>query len=268
MKIQIVSDLHLESASQREWIKRNPLEVVGDILVLAGDIGSWKDVKELEEEEFILWATSHYKYVLMIHGNHSFYGAGDLGTIEDGFIKTKYDNLYYGFNTSVVLDGVEFILCPLWSDIDPKREIPIYVSLSDFRRIKYKGEPLTIEGYREVHRRCLKYLEEAMFLFPTEYPRVVITHHAPSLELANTMFGGDIYTSAFNSPLDSLIASSGASYWIYGHTHSNVCKEIRGVPCVCNQLGYVNHNEHRMNKYKPNFFVELNPLYESHCENV
>ena len=72
MKIQIVSDLHLESASQRDWIKRNPLEVVGDILVLAGDIGSWKDVKELEEEEFISWATSHYKYVLMIHGNHSF----------------------------------------------------------------------------------------------------------------------------------------------------------------------------------------------------
>ena len=37
MKIQFVSDLHLEFADNRAYLKEHPLEVTGDILLLAGD---------------------------------------------------------------------------------------------------------------------------------------------------------------------------------------------------------------------------------------
>ena len=42
MKVQYCSDLHLEFAQNEKFLADNPIQAVGDILVLAGDIIYWE----------------------------------------------------------------------------------------------------------------------------------------------------------------------------------------------------------------------------------
>ena len=56
MKIQFASDIHLEFLENSKYIKENPFEVTGEVLVLAGDIGYLKD-KTLPSLKFWKWAS-------------------------------------------------------------------------------------------------------------------------------------------------------------------------------------------------------------------
>ena len=255
MKIQIASDLHLEFDSQKEWLENFPLSVAGDVLVLAGDISIWMEPIKWDDW-FLDWATSNYKYVVMVHGNHSFYRNGDLARSKNGLVETIYPNLYYGYNTSVVLDGVEFVLSPLWSNIDLKLEAYITQTLSDFKCIRYDTYPLTASRYNKLHRECVAFLEEAFKEEPT-CPRVVVTHHAPSLSLESHKHQASLLSSAFVSDLDHLIEKSKATYWVYGHTHTNIQGKIGETKIITNQLGYVSCREHISNKFSNSYVIEL-----------
>ena len=63
MRIQYASDLHLEFSENSSYLKHNPLLVVGDVLVLAGDIGYIGD-DNYSKHPFWDWASQNYKQVI------------------------------------------------------------------------------------------------------------------------------------------------------------------------------------------------------------
>ena len=72
--IQIVSDLHIE---QYEDVP-NPLDFItpsADILILAGDIGSFYRIQQLID--FLKALCSYFKIVLYVPGNHEWYTMND-----------------------------------------------------------------------------------------------------------------------------------------------------------------------------------------------
>jgi len=77
MKIQYASDLHLEFADNWRFLKENPLQVTGDILVLAGDIGYLGD-ENYSKHPFWDWASENYQQVIACMGNHEFYKYYDI----------------------------------------------------------------------------------------------------------------------------------------------------------------------------------------------
>lgn len=84
VRLQYASDLHLEFAENGSYIKHNPLQVAGNVLVLAGDIGYLGD-ENYSRHPFWDWASDNYEQVIVVPGNHEFYKMFDLDSLYDGW---------------------------------------------------------------------------------------------------------------------------------------------------------------------------------------
>ena len=91
MKIQYASDIHLEFSDNSRFIKSMPFEVAGDVLVFAGDTGYLRD-RTLPNLKFWKWASANYREVLLIPGNHEFYGNGDVLAYGDSWSREILPN--------------------------------------------------------------------------------------------------------------------------------------------------------------------------------
>ena len=103
MKIQFASDLHLEFRENWRYLRDNgPMDVKGDILVLAGDTGFLGD-DMYSVHPFWDWASENFEQVLVALGNHEFYKYYDLKTIQDGLV-----GIFFGDSSSAQKRMAEF----------------------------------------------------------------------------------------------------------------------------------------------------------------
>lgn len=242
MKIQYASDLHLEFAENWQYLKENPLEVTGDILVLAGDIGYLGD-DNYSKHPFWDWASDNYKQVIACMGNHEFYKYYDIATLKDGYCLEIRPNVHSYYNAVMRIDDVDFIVSTLWSKIPVKEAYYTEQCITDFRRILYHGEILTFADFNREHERCLFFIKEAIAKSDAKH-KIVITHHVPSFRMLCPKFQGSPVNGAFTVELEDFIEQSNVEFWIYGHSHYNIDVNIGKTFCTSNQLGYVFHDEH------------------------
>ena len=69
MKIQYMSDLHMELVDNCRFIKQVEIPVTGEILVLAGDT-FYLNAQALPLKGFWQWASENYQHVILVPGNH------------------------------------------------------------------------------------------------------------------------------------------------------------------------------------------------------
>lgn len=243
MKIQYASDLHLEFADNWRYLQEHPLEVSGDILTLAGDIGYLGD-QNYQNHPFWDWASQNYQQVLVVLGNHEFYKYYDLASMKDGEVGEIRKNVHYYYNKVVRIDNVDFILSTLWSHIDEEDAPYCEQCVTDFHRILYEGEILSFREFNKEHDRCFNFIKDSVEHSSAEH-KIVVTHHVPSYQLCAPEFDGSCLNGAFTVEHADFIIDSGVGYWIYGHSHRNIDKIIGNTQCVCNQLGYVFAGEHK-----------------------
>ena len=253
MRVQYMSDLHLEFTLNQEYIHDFFEGETGDILLLAGDIMYLKDSIFIRRR-FLTELSQKYSQVLIVPGNHEFYAYNDIKAYGDSWQIELRPNIHYYYNKVVHIGDTDFILSTLWSKLDPLQEKKIQQGMSDFYQIGYNGEWLTPRYYNEEYENCVRFIREAVEK-STADKIVVVTHHAPSLQTVAPQHQNSILRSAFASDLEELIKNSRIDYWVYGHSHTNIDCQVGQTKIVCNQLGYVSSNEHLGFNY--NKFFEI-----------
>lgn len=258
MRIQFMSDLHLEFKDNAALLSQLPLQATGDVLVLAGDI-IYIGNRELERSPFLSWAADHYEQVLLVAGNHEFYGGHDMAAGGGSWEYKLASNVGYFHNRVVRLGDVDFILTTLWSHIPHDQERLVNTYLNDFHKISFDGHQLTTADYNAEHARCLNFLRHAVASSKARH-RVVVSHHVPTLLCSppklRTIKDGRLL-SAFTVDLTDYISQAPVDVWIYGHSHSNFGVNLGGTRVLSNQLGYVFRGENKWNSFEFGKMVDV-----------
>jgi predicted phosphodiesterase len=277
MRIQLFSDLHLE-----RYPDFRPQFLPGaDVIVLAGDIGSYQQGSRLASQDFGLERFSPHqaglagKPVLFIPGNHEFDGLDYDETYARLRATCEHLGITWLDREVVTIDHVRFIGTTLWSDFEALavRETDLTKQLQQrtkaFRAANYylaknttlmDGEPVLAEGWRALALDCQAWLRE-MLATPFDGKTVVVTHFAPSLLSADPRYGVTPGTAGFCNALDGLF--KGADVWMHGHLHcmNDYVAEGRdgahswACRVVANPLGYLSKGE--QDGYRPELLIAL-----------
>ncbi len=242
-KLQYASDLHLEFPANKEFLKQHPLQPVGDVLVLAGDIVPFAVMDK--HQDFFSFLADNFKTTYWLPGNHEYYHV-DIAEKSGVLNEAIRSNVFWVNNTSVLHEHVKLVFSTLWSRISPGYQWQIERSLSDFHVIKHKGYRFSAEQYNQLHAESLAFVQNEL-INNQNGQTAVFTHHCPTFLNYPEQYKGDILNEAFAVELHDLIEASEIASWVYGHHHTNTPEfTIGNTKLITNQLGYVQRNEHRL----------------------
>lgn len=269
MKLQLLSDLHLETQPD---FAGEPAPGA-DLLVLAGDIGSYQYGSRLRDADFGLQQFSPLPQyggwpvpVLYVPGNHEY----DALDFDETHLRLRQTcdrlGLQWLERETLAIGGVRFVGTTLWSDFDA-----LATEGSETTRLKARekafraanfylrttgtvrhGEPWLADGVREQSLLCHDWLAGALAT-PFDGPTVVVTHFAPSLHSADPRYGLTPGTAGFCNAYDALLP--GVQLWLHGHLHAPSNYVHHGCRVVANPLGYAGKGEQE--SFRPRSIIEV-----------
>ena len=256
MKVQVVSDLHLEFHNPIP-----PLVDAVDVAVCAGDLAPIETgaVFYLAKE----WAGTNH--ILYVPGNHEYYGT-EIDTARKTLERQcRHLGITLLDPGAITIEGVRFIGATLWTDFEleglvdwTRAHSAVGENMSDFTGAIHKGRRrFTTHDSAELHRVDRAFVEaELARTTETGETAIVITHHAPTRRSIGQRFERHPLNPGFASDLDRVIERYQPEVWIHGHMHDPVDVMLGETRVLCNPQGYNPEREsHR--GYDPTLCIEI-----------
>ena len=253
MKIQIVSDIHLEFGHNFH------IDNAGaDVLILAGDICCARHIDK--HIGFFAQCSDKFKSIIYIMGNHEHYKHtfNDTASVIRKAL-SRFDNIHLLDNQVLTIDGLKFIGATLWTDMNancPLTKNKLMFGMNDFRLIKYKNRRDDYmkfgPGHAYAEHQISKAFIESQILFD-DAPHVIVTHHAPSFRSIHPRYANDTHMNGgYASNMEDLMTQN-VKLWIHGHTHTPFDYMVNDTRVLCNPMGYPNER----NGPNPNLILEI-----------
>lgn len=243
LKIQILSDVHLEFDSDRGEAFVHEVPVIGDVLVLAGDLTPLHDAAHVHQT--FRWFCSRFPHVVFVPGNHEYYGIRPVDA-EDLLVGSvrEIPNLHVLNPGAILIEATRFVGATLWFPDTPD-EVLYRGRLADFQQIKN-----FVPWVHTTHTEHLDFLKTRV-----QPQDVVITHHLPHpRSIAPQHAGSSLNRFFVAEDAAALVERSEARLWIHGHTHASCDYVIGKTRVVCNPRGY----PHEANDgFDPGLVVEI-----------
>jgi len=260
MKIALASDLHLEFGDIELKNTKN-----ADVLLLSGDIMVAQDLHDFKDDaaltasqrqknakqyrDFLQRCSQEFPHVIYIAGNHEFYHGKWIESLKDLKKETlKFNNVYFLEDEVKVIDGVTFIGCTLWTDMNKNDPMTLHAvgdMMNDFRLIRHDEL-----GYTRVrpahaasrHLKSLKFIKHVVEGKAND-KFVVVGHHAPSKLSTKPQYEKDyLMNGAYSSDLSEFIMDHPQiKIWTHGHTHHPFDYMVGSTRIVCNPRGYIGY---------------------------
>ena len=248
LKIQVASDLHLEFNDVTINNTSN-----AHVLVLAGDIFVASNIQK--HKKFFQDISSKFKHIIMIAGNHEFYGGDWENTLK--IIRQElhqYRNIHFLENDYVRIEDVIFIGATLWTDMNHNDALTLMTTrdmMSDFHVIFDESEnhkKLHPQKTVKRHEYSLSYFKEILNQ-QKDNKCVVVSHHCPThLSIGERFKNSTLMNGAFASDLSEFILDSPQiKLWIHGHVHSPSDYMMGDTRVLCNPRGYPNESDAKFN---------------------
>jgi Calcineurin-like phosphoesterase len=266
MKIQYISDIHLETIDNEDFKKF--LIPNAPYLVLCGDIGY--PHSEIFKN-FIRYCSKLWEQVFYITGNHDYYN--NIHTkwkhkkpysmkeideyIEELF--KSYQNVHYLQKGQFDIPNTNYSIlgCTLWVYIPSYKNINCLTYLNDVNYISFDGirrlSPDDITNLHEEH--CNWLFKKLEYLESLGRKAIVLTHHLPTQLLINEHYLNDPRNYLFYTELSGHLESKALKAWICGHSHANRKVIYKNdVELMMNCKGYPNE---KIKNFNPSCIYEI-----------
>lgn len=244
MQFQIASDLHFETRGGLRAPKKTYPTAHSRILVLAGDIypGINPDFKEV-----IRRIAEPFYLVLFVPGNHEFYESSL--SIEDRMREAcnALPNVLYFNKASLRLGDTTFLGATMWTNVPKYLWDTSGNNVNDYRVIRKSSKStatITPSDTVFLHKNHAGWLRHALRDAEREGSKnaVVITHHAPTMELSKNAVSRppELFPYYYSTDLEDVTANPLIHTWVHGHTHESRITRFTpwGPIFACNAMGY------------------------------
>ncbi len=254
MKLQLLSDLHLESSSFT--LKPHP---DADVIVLAGDITTCRSYDAFRR----LLHQTDGRPTLYIPGNHEYYlSSFSVFDAEIVTLLEHHPNVQrLDAREHIDLCGIRFVGATLWTDFklpfaqggvprsDPETaKLLAGRGISDFFRIANFEPAHAVDLHHAATDHFRRYINRPE-------STVFVTHFLPSPKSTPAQFADSALNPYFCSDCEYLMTPN-VKLWMHGHSHSS-CDYVHGsTRVVCNPKGY---NAKENPQFDPQLLIEVLP---------